>query len=119
MKLKKITPGYREFDSYLTSEDPSPQSFVDATEDMKRSTRQYAKRQIKWFKNKFLPVASAANRQARSLIEDEKANGTPEDMIHTYVLDATGKYLFVKFEAANARAEESNSPSLSHGALKI
>ena len=74
---------------------------------MKRSTRQYAKRQIKWFKNKFLPVASDANRQARSLIEDEKVNDTPEDVIYTYVLDATGKCLLVNSQAADTGVEES------------
>jgi len=44
---------------------------------MKLSTRQYAKRQISWIRNKLIPVAESANK---------------EDMTAPfYLLDATGR----------------------------
>lgn len=44
---------------------------------MKISTRQYAKRQISWIKNKLIPALDAAN--------------TKEAIAPLYLLDATGK----------------------------
>jgi len=65
--------GYKEFCGYLDA--PSEMTFKEACERMKISTRQYAKRQISWIRNKLLPAANAANTQ--------------ENIVPLYLLDAT------------------------------
>ncbi|KDQ33701.1 hypothetical protein PLEOSDRAFT_1032942 [Pleurotus ostreatus PC15] len=72
------TLGYKEFHEYLTTQDPSDRLFLESVDSMKHSTRKYAKRQISWLRNKFLPVVNEANAEGFL---------TP-----TYVLDATGEY---------------------------
>ncbi|THV08068.1 tRNA isopentenyltransferase [Dendrothele bispora CBS 962.96] len=67
--------GYREFHKYLLLPAPSKQDFATALENMKISTRQYAKRQISWLRNKLLPALYAGNKC--------------EQLSWTYVLDAT------------------------------
>lgn len=66
--------GYKEFDAYLTS--PTDLLFREAVDLMKLSTRQYAKKQISWMRNKLLPAVLQANA---------KEFTTP-----LYLLDATG-----------------------------
>ncbi|KAH9951975.1 tRNA isopentenyltransferase [Amylocystis lapponica] len=73
--------GYKEFHEYLSSSAPSEQLFQNAVEGMKIGTRQYAKRQISWIRNKLLPAVDAANAISRS------TNGTT--VAPTYLLDAT------------------------------
>lgn len=73
------TLGYREFCSYL--DEPSEDSYSDAVERMKISTRQYAKRQISWIRNKLLPAISTANQD-------------DEDIVPFYLLDTSGKVEF-------------------------
>ncbi|KDR81416.1 hypothetical protein GALMADRAFT_89311 [Galerina marginata CBS 339.88] len=65
--------GYKEFCGYL--EAPSDSSFKEAEERMKISTRQYAKRQISWIRNKLIPAVDAANSE--------------ENIVPFYLLDAT------------------------------
>ncbi|TFK42816.1 tRNA isopentenyltransferase [Crucibulum laeve] len=67
--------GCKEFHDYLNTDVPSEKIFQDAVERMKLSTRQYAKRQISWIRNKLLPAVYASN-------EDQI-------MVPTYLLDAT------------------------------
>lgn len=74
--------GFREFNDYLSSEEPSTAQFRDAVERMKLSTRQYAKRQISWIRNKLLPAIRIANSQ------------TP-NCVPMYLLDATSKFLYL------------------------
>jgi len=66
--------GYKEFHHYLEST-PSELAYKDAVERMKISTRQYAKRQISWIRNKLLPAVYAANQE--------------ETLVPFYLLDAT------------------------------
>lgn len=56
---------------------------------MKLSTRQYAKRQISWIRNKLVPAIRTANSAA---IDDYDADkGEPrENQTSFYLLDATG-----------------------------
>jgi len=68
--------GYKEFDSYLSSPEPSEKAFKAAVEHMKLSTRQYSRRQISWIRNKLLPAVYAINSE--------------ETVTPTYLLDATG-----------------------------
>jgi len=68
--------GYKEFFNYLFNPEPSQNGFSQAVDRMKLSTRQYAKRQISWIRNKLIPVAESANREDMS---------TP-----FFLLDATG-----------------------------
>lgn len=54
---------------------------------MKTATRQYAKRQVQWIRNKLLPETNAANTISQT------ENGA--DVTPTYLLDATGECLFL------------------------
>ncbi|KAF5386706.1 hypothetical protein D9615_001730 [Tricholomella constricta] len=67
--------GYKEFHDYLSAPEPSDKAFKAAVEHMKVSTRQYAKRQLSWIRNKLLPAVYTANAE--------------EAVIPTYLLDAT------------------------------
>ncbi|KAK0228197.1 tRNA isopentenyltransferase [Armillaria fumosa] len=67
--------GYREFHGYISSTDPSDDAFNLAVENMKTSTRQYAKRQVSWIRNKLLPMIKAAN--------------ATEETVFSYLLDAS------------------------------
>lgn len=72
-----IRPGYKEFHDYLTDPTPSKQSVFDsAVERMKLSTRQYAKKQISWIRNKLLPAIQQANAE--------------KEEVSFYLLNATG-----------------------------
>jgi len=71
--------GYKEFHDYLAMPQRSDKAFSDAVENMKQSTRKYAKRQVSWLRNKLLPATYAANASAQ-----ETDLVTP-----TYLLDAT------------------------------
>ncbi|KAG5637862.1 hypothetical protein H0H81_002901 [Sphagnurus paluster] len=68
--------GYKEFHDYLSAPEPSDKTFSIAVEHMKISTRQYAKRQVSWIRNKLLPAIYIANKE--------------ETVTPTYLLDATG-----------------------------
>ncbi|KAF9257804.1 tRNA isopentenyltransferase [Marasmius fiardii PR-910] len=69
--------GYRELHCYLTLPNPSDLDFQNALNKMKISTRQYAKTQISWLRNKLLPALYNSNMDC------------DEDKSHTYLLDAT------------------------------
>lgn len=53
--------GYKEFNAYLTS--PTDLLFKEAVDLMKLSTRQYAKKQISWMRNKLHPAVLQANAE--------------------------------------------------------
>jgi tRNA dimethylallyltransferase len=59
--------------------------FEKAVENMKVSTRQYAKRQISWIRNKLLPAIYAAR----------SATATMEDAPNAFLLDATGSFVYI------------------------
>ncbi|KAG7452908.1 tRNA isopentenyltransferase [Guyanagaster necrorhizus] len=67
--------GYREFHGCISSPVPSDDAFNVAVENMKISTRQYAKRQVSWIRNKLLPAIKAAN--------------AIEETVFPYLLDAS------------------------------
>jgi len=67
--------GYKEFHDYLSAENPPQRAFNAAVEHMKVSTRQYAKRQVSWIRNKLLPAVYVANAE--------------QVVVPTYLLDAT------------------------------
>ncbi|KIY48715.1 tRNA isopentenyltransferase [Fistulina hepatica ATCC 64428] len=52
--------GYREFHGYLSTltghPDASDKKYQEAAENMKISTRQYARRQVSWIRNKLIPA---------------------------------------------------------------
>jgi hypothetical protein len=73
--------GYKEFHDYLASTVPSEKLFASAVEQMKNGTRQYARRQIRWLRNKLLPAAYNTDSEG-----DHAAALVP-----VYLLDATGK----------------------------
>ncbi|EKM82878.1 hypothetical protein AGABI1DRAFT_118307 [Agaricus bisporus var. burnettii JB137-S8] len=67
--------GYKEFHDYLSRPESTQQDFSQAVDRMKLSTRQYAKRQISWIRNKLIPAISASAKE-----------GSP---LSLYLLDAT------------------------------
>lgn len=75
--LTRYITGYKEFHDYLSAPKPSETMFDAAVEHMKLSTRQYAKRQVSWIRNKLLPAVYTANAK--------------ESLVPAYLLDATGK----------------------------
>ena len=80
---EQVRPGYKEFHNYLSLPYPTQEQFVEAVENMKTSTRQYAKRQTSWLRNKLLPILYAANKCGNS-------DGHTGPSTFTYLLDATG-----------------------------
>ncbi|KAG6813113.1 hypothetical protein H0H92_013967 [Tricholoma furcatifolium] len=68
--------GYKEFHDYLSTPEASQKIFDSAVERMKLSTRQYAKRQISWIRNKLLPAINTGNIAG-------------EPSVAAYLLDAT------------------------------
>lgn len=81
--------GYKEFSSYLALDQAiSPTErekvFQTAVERMKTSTRQYAKRQVSWIRNKLLPAARDANGRPR--VDGQSSS----DVVATFLLDASG-----------------------------
>jgi hypothetical protein len=59
-------------------------------EGTKVATRQYAKRQVSWIRNKLLPAVRAVNEVNRRDSTDDA-----HDVLPTYLLDATGNMMFV------------------------
>ncbi|KAF9228613.1 tRNA isopentenyltransferase [Gyrodon lividus] len=53
--------GFKEFRNFLSSPAAPQDAFADAVEEMKHSTRKYAKRQVTWLRNKLLPAIHTAN----------------------------------------------------------
>lgn len=68
-----------------TNNTPNEKLFSEAVTATKTSTRQYAKRQVSWLRNKLLPAVSAANTQAKPRIGEDAP-----DVVPVYLLDATG-----------------------------
>ncbi|KAG9318314.1 tRNA isopentenyltransferase [Chiua virens] len=71
--------GFKEFREFLSSPSGSQELFNKAVENMKQSTRKYAKRQVTWLRNKLLPAVHSANTHSE--------DGPPKASV--YVLDAT------------------------------
>jgi tRNA dimethylallyltransferase len=66
------------------------QSFKMGAELTKLSTRQYAKKQVKWIRNKLIPAVNAA--RGVDVNEEVDSDGTQESggLTRLYLLDATG-----------------------------
>ncbi|KAH7889865.1 IPP transferase-domain-containing protein [Phlebopus sp. FC_14] len=71
--------GYKEFRHFLSSPEASQEAFESAVEDMKLSTRKYAKRQVTWLRNKLLPAVNSVRTEC---------GGRPRTA-SMYLLDAT------------------------------
>lgn len=76
--LSPTTVGYKEFREFLTGPGASQATFAEAIEQVKHSTRKYAKRQVSWLRNKLLPVIQSVPAESQL-------------MASLYLLDATGK----------------------------
>lgn len=77
--------GFKEFREFLSlsSDAGSQEAFNKAVENMKQSTRKYAKRQVTWLRNKLLPAIHSANTHFENKVS----------MASMYLLDATGRCL--------------------------
>ncbi|KAI0948415.1 hypothetical protein AcV7_009166 [Taiwanofungus camphoratus] len=73
--------GYKEFHDYLNLPAHSEEAFRASVESMKVATRQYARRQVMWIRNKMLPAIRAANAISQA---EEGSNVVP-----MYLLDTT------------------------------
>ncbi|GJJ12488.1 hypothetical protein Clacol_006730 [Clathrus columnatus] len=67
--------GFKEFADYLSTESPTKKQYEESVERIKISTRQYAKRQVHWIRNKLLPAIEHSD--------------TSESKVIMYLLDAT------------------------------
>lgn len=74
--------GFKEFYHYVDCAEKDQEVFRTAVSATKLSTRQYARRQIKWIRNKLLPAAKASNESCLQA-------GGKEDL-HIYLLEVTG-----------------------------
>ncbi|KAF8484391.1 IPP transferase-domain-containing protein [Gautieria morchelliformis] len=54
--------GFKEFINYLSAQSPSQKQYDEAVERTKVSTRQFARRQVQWIRNKLLPAVNSANK---------------------------------------------------------
>ncbi|CAL1703933.1 unnamed protein product [Somion occarium] len=75
--------GFKEFSQYLSMPEgqEKTKAYESAVGRMKISTRQYAKKQVSWLRNKLLPAAYSANAAMREI------GKLP--VVPTYLLDAT------------------------------
>ena len=62
--------GYKEFFPYFSGE----KSLEECVETLKKETRNYAKRQITWFKNKLNPYFLDGNKEKKELIKEIQEN---------------------------------------------
>nr|AXF50742.1 tRNA isopentenyl transferase [Inonotus obliquus] len=69
--------GFREFYDYSIRDDTDDRTYATAVAEMKINTTKYAKRQVKWIRNKLLPAVGADVKQSTK----------------AYLLDATGRFL--------------------------
>lgn len=87
-KVPPLRAGYKEFEPYLFLKHRDPtrtlendaelrRLFEQGLQEMKSSTRHYAKRQVKWIKTKLLP--------------EVRASGNGE--VEVFLLDASGERL--------------------------
>lgn len=67
--------GFKEFDNYLSHDSPTEKEYKESVERTKISTRQYAKKQVHWIRNKLLPAIGQLD------------SGEPK--VFMYLLDAT------------------------------
>ncbi|KAJ3225516.1 hypothetical protein HK099_006654 [Clydaea vesicula] len=102
--------GFKEFDEYLLRYSAAPSSkeekelFNKSVEEMKLVTRQYARKQVKWIRNRlvkkcvesneeFLKSNSTLNPENKCGADEEnkKLNGliAPGKVVHLFLLDAT------------------------------
>ncbi|KAH9473124.1 hypothetical protein Pst134EA_000201 [Puccinia striiformis f. sp. tritici] len=93
--------GYREFESLVSTKTAETQpeeinrskTIAEAIELTKIATRQYAKSQVKWMKNKFLPELNTKfdnKSSSEELLSPTTTNFVESSqMITTYILDAT------------------------------
>ena len=57
----EVFQGFKEFLDYYKSPTSSKDLMKDALESMRRNTRKYARRQVKWILNKLIPAIEASN----------------------------------------------------------
>ncbi|EJD02072.1 tRNA isopentenyltransferase [Fomitiporia mediterranea MF3/22] len=83
--------GFREFYAYLNQEEKTDQLYETAVAEMKLNTIKYARRQVKWIRNKLLPALENANEQ------DDQSSDT------IYLLDATDLSAWEENVLSNAK----------------
>ncbi|KAJ2937062.1 hypothetical protein H1R20_g49, partial [Candolleomyces eurysporus] len=87
--------GYKEFHNFL--DNSSDSIFKESVERMKISTRQYAKKQISWIRNKLMPAVKEANAQADTvslyLLDAAEVDKRWEDRVQKPAIDVTEKLL--------------------------
>lgn len=74
--MYNVILGFKEFDNYLSYDSPTEKEYKESVERTKISTRQYAKRQVHWIRNKLLPAIEQLE--------------TCEPKVFMYLLNATG-----------------------------
>lgn len=81
-------PGYKEFEPYLSSRSTTDKDtafdeknplFIAGLDSMKLSTRQYAKRQVKWIKMKLLPAVRKLGGEDVTIVLLDATGAHPDD----------------------------------------
>jgi tRNA dimethylallyltransferase len=72
--------------------DDYEKKMAQAIDRMKISTRQYAKRQVSWLKNKLLPAVHDAAAAAK---DNNAATTSAHPDVALYLLDATRTFVFI------------------------
>lgn len=92
--------GWKEFEPYLTalksgtaSEEELNKLYELSTEQMKASTRQYAKRQVRWIRIKLLSALSDANALDKLYLLDSSRVAQFDSDVSTPAIDITAKFL--------------------------
>ncbi|RXW24133.1 hypothetical protein EST38_g1696 [Candolleomyces aberdarensis] len=87
--------GYKEFHNFL--DNSSDSVFKESVERMKISTRQYAKKQISWIRNKLMPAVKEANAETDTvslyLLDAAEVDERWEDRVQKPAIDVTEKLL--------------------------
>ncbi|KZS99235.1 tRNA isopentenyltransferase [Sistotremastrum niveocremeum HHB9708] len=88
--------GFREFDFYLSSspnDSEQDKRFREAVDLMKLSTRQYARRQIKWLRSKLLPAVRSSDRTKLFVLDANNLGDEWTRDVRDVALDLTDRFL--------------------------
>lgn len=99
--------GYKPFATYLQHASPTQQDFEAAVEQTKIQTRQYAKRQINWFKGKLLPAVQQ--------IQSEE----PKRDVEVFILDASDAEKFEENVEDKAIGLLESEPVAAHPCITV
>ena len=95
-----VSIGWKEFERYLlaldaenTNDEELEKLYNESLEQTQSSTRQYAKRQVRWIRLKLIPALSDDNALDRLFLLDGSSVAAWQDTVEKPALDITEKFL--------------------------